>query len=157
MKRLLSVNRVLPNKSHPFSIVWVDDTDSICDLPCLLTSIVFGQLCEQTPQTDASQVMHKGETIEQFATSMHLVLDLVDKYPRDTLAAHILDVVAQFLPVLLTTCCRRDRVRQIVSNTKRFHRGEWKALWEPCVLHGEKLTPMLRVCVSSVIHQYRLE
>ena len=49
-----------------------------------------------------ARVMPKGEAIEQFATSMHLVLDLADKYPRDSLAAHILDVVAQFLPALLT-------------------------------------------------------
>ena len=34
----------------------------------------------------------KGAAIEQFAASMHLVLDLADKYPRDSLAAHILDV-----------------------------------------------------------------
>ncbi len=47
-----------------------------------------------------ARVMPKGEAIEQFAASMHLVLDLADKYPRDSLAAHILDVVAhaQFLP-----------------------------------------------------------
>ena len=31
---------------------------------------------------------------------MHLVLGLADKYPRDSLAANILDVVAQFLPAL---------------------------------------------------------
>ncbi len=34
-----------------------------------------------------------------------------------------LDVVAQFLPALLMPCSRRSRVRQIVSNTKRFARG----------------------------------
>ena len=45
-----------------------------------------------------SRVMPKGEAIEQFAASMHLALDLADIYPRDSLAAHILDVVAQFLP-----------------------------------------------------------
>jgi hypothetical protein len=71
-------------------------------------------------------VMPKGEAIEQFAASMHLVLDLADKYPLDSLAAHILDVVAQFLPALLMSCSRRGRVRQIVSNAKRFQRGEWK-------------------------------
>ncbi len=58
--------------------------------------------------------MPKGESIEQFADSMHLVLDLADKYPRDSLNAHILDVIALFLPALLMTCSRRDRV--IVSN-----------------------------------------
>ena len=26
-------------KSQPFSIVWEEDTDSICDLPCLLTNL----------------------------------------------------------------------------------------------------------------------
>ena len=57
---------------------------------------------------------------------MHLVLDLADKYPRDSLAAHILDVVAQSLPALLTPCSHRDRVRQIVSNAKLFQRGEWE-------------------------------
>ena len=44
-----------------------------------------------------TRVMPKGEAIEQFAASMHLVLDLADKYPRDSLAAHILDVVAHTL------------------------------------------------------------
>ena len=65
--------------------------------------------------------MPKDESIEQFAASMHLVLDLDDKYPHDSLAAHILDVVA---PALLTPCSRRGRVRQIVSNAKHFQRGE---------------------------------
>ncbi len=37
MTHMLSANIFLPNKSQPFSIVWVDDTHSICDLPCLLT------------------------------------------------------------------------------------------------------------------------
>jgi hypothetical protein len=64
------------------------------------------------------ELCRKGEVIEQFAASMHLVLDLADKYPRDSLAAHIMDVVAQFLPALLTPCSRRGRVRQIVSNAK---------------------------------------
>ena len=41
-----------------------------------------------------SRVMPKGETIEHFAANMHLVLDLADKYPRESLAAHILDCVA---------------------------------------------------------------
>jgi hypothetical protein len=43
--------------------------------------------------------MHKGEANEEFAACMHVVLDLTDKYPRDSIAPHILDVVAQFLPV----------------------------------------------------------
>ncbi len=37
MTRSLTTNSILPNKIHPFSIVWVDNTDSICDLQCLLT------------------------------------------------------------------------------------------------------------------------
>ena len=37
MTRMLPANSMLPNKSQPFSIVWADNTDSICDLPCLLT------------------------------------------------------------------------------------------------------------------------
>jgi hypothetical protein len=74
--------------------------------------------------------MPKGDAVEQFATSMHLVLDLADKYPRDSLAVHILDCVAQFLPALLSPYTRHGRVRQIVTNAKRFQRGEWKSLWE---------------------------
>ena len=66
------------------------------------------------------RVMPKGESIEQFAVSMHLVLDLADKYPRDSLPVHILDVIAKFLPTLPMPCSCRDRVRQIVSNAKRF-------------------------------------
>jgi hypothetical protein len=53
-----------------------------------------------------------------------------DKYPRDSLAAHILACGAQFLPALLCPCTRRGRVRQIISNAKRFQRGDWKGLWE---------------------------
>jgi hypothetical protein len=106
--------------------------------------------------------MPKGEAIEQFAASMHLALDLADIYPRDSLAAHILDVAAQFLPALLTPCSRRGRARQIVSNTKRFQRGEGKGRFvgnRPCVLHGEKLIPMLSVSITapSVLHLSRLE
>ncbi len=77
-----------------------------------------------------ARVMPKGEAVEQFAASMQRVLGLSDKYPRDSLAAHIRDVVAQFLPVLLSPCIRRGRVRQIISNAKRFQRGEWKGLRE---------------------------
>jgi hypothetical protein len=77
-----------------------------------------------------ARVMPKGEAVEQFAASMHLVLDLADKYPREYLAAHILDCVAQFLPALLCPGTRRGRVRQIISNAKRFQRGDWKYLWE---------------------------
>jgi hypothetical protein len=61
-----------------------------------------------------ARVTPKGEAIEQFAACMHLVLDLADKYPRDSLAAHILDCVAQFLPALLCPSTRRGRVRQII-------------------------------------------
>jgi hypothetical protein len=39
MTRPLPVNSILPNKSQPFSIVWTDNTDSICDLRCLLTYV----------------------------------------------------------------------------------------------------------------------
>jgi hypothetical protein len=80
------------------------------------------------------RVMPKGEAIEQFAASMHLVLDLADKYPRDSLGGHILDCVAQFLPALLSPCTRRGRVRQIISNAKRFQRGDWKGSWETALL-----------------------
>jgi hypothetical protein len=66
------------------------------------------------------RVMFKDEGIQKFVGSMHLVLDLADKYPRDSLDAHILDGVAEFLPALLCPCSRRDRVRQIISNTKLF-------------------------------------
>jgi hypothetical protein len=69
-----------------------------------------------------ARVMPKGEAVQQIAASVHLVLDLADKYPRDSLAAHILDCVAHFLPALLSPCTRRGRVRQIISNAKRFQR-----------------------------------
>ena len=36
MTRPLPADSLLPNKSQPFSIVWADNTDSICDLQCLL-------------------------------------------------------------------------------------------------------------------------
>jgi hypothetical protein len=126
-----------------------------------------------------ARVMPKGEAVEQFAASMHLVLDLADKYPRNSLAAHILDCVAQFLPALLCPCTRRGRVRQIISNTKRFQRGEWKGeggrerdfcflgnfgksptCRNFCVLRGEKLTPMLsvsKIALNVKRHLSRLE
>ena len=74
--------------------------------------------------------MPKGEAIEQFAASMHLVLDLADKYPRESLAAHILDCVAQFLPALFCPGTRRGRAKHIISNATHFQRGDWKCLWE---------------------------
>jgi hypothetical protein len=37
MTRTFPVNTILPNKSQSFSIVWVDNTDSICHLPSVLT------------------------------------------------------------------------------------------------------------------------
>ena len=37
MTHTLPTNRILSNKSHPFSIVSTDNNDSICDLPSLLT------------------------------------------------------------------------------------------------------------------------
>jgi hypothetical protein len=37
MTLTLPANTILPNKSQPFSIVWADNTDSICDLPSVLT------------------------------------------------------------------------------------------------------------------------
>ncbi len=107
-----------------------------------------------------ARVMPKGEAGEQFAASMHLVLDLADKYPRDSLAAHILDCVAQFLPALLCPCIRRARVRQIISSAKRFQRGEWKGLWETAVLRGDTLTPTLSVSIIALNvtrHLSRLE
>jgi hypothetical protein len=57
--------------------------------------------------------MTKGETIEQFVASMHLVLDLADKYPRESLAEHILDCVAEFLPALICPETRRGRVNSL--------------------------------------------
>jgi hypothetical protein len=37
IQHVLPANSIFPNKSQPFTIVWADDTDSICHLPCLLT------------------------------------------------------------------------------------------------------------------------
>ena len=39
MTRRLPTNSILSTKSQPFSIVWADNTDSICDLQCLLTYV----------------------------------------------------------------------------------------------------------------------
>ena len=69
---------------------------------------------------------------------MHLVLDLADKYPRDSLTAHILDCVAQFLPAVLCPSTRRGRVKQIISSAKRFQRGDWKGLWETALRFARK-------------------
>jgi hypothetical protein len=84
--------------------------------------------------------MPKGEAVEQLAASMHLVLDLADKYPHNSLAAHILDRVAQFLPALLCPCTRRGQVRQIVSSAKRFQRGDWRGLWEAALREARRET-----------------
>ncbi len=40
-----------------------------------------------------TRVMTKGEGVDQFTVSMHLVLDLTDKYPHVSLTTHILDYV----------------------------------------------------------------
>jgi hypothetical protein len=221
MTRTLPANTILPNKSQPFSIVWADNTDSICGLPSVLTFLdnhvsnrhktdatrssttnrsarrssngaaapsslpqppllphnppaaapahtagIFvvipsrpGDLVDSLTRSGSfaflselfdterlfelrdfriARVTPKGEAIEQFAACMHLVLDLADKYPRDSLAAHILDCVAQFLPALLCPSTRRGRVRQIISSAKRFQRGDWKGLWETALLLARK-------------------
>ena len=39
MTRTVPANSIWPNKSQPFSIVWADNTDSICDLQTLLTYV----------------------------------------------------------------------------------------------------------------------
>jgi hypothetical protein len=85
--------------------------------------------------------MPKGEAIEQFAASMHLALDLADKYPRDSLAAHILDVVAQFLPALLTPCSRRGRARQkyLTPNASSVVKGK-EGLWETALRFARQET-----------------
>jgi hypothetical protein len=220
MMRMLPAHTILPNKSQSFSIVWADDTDSICALHCVLTyldnhasnrhrtnatrpfpmasrsarrasngatalsSLTSSSSLPQPPLSPRNapaaasaqsagilagmpsrpgdlvdnltrsgsfaflselfdterlfelrdfriaRVMPKSEAAEQFAASVHLVLDLADKYPRDSLAAQILDCVAQFLPALLSPCTSRGRVRQITVNAKRFRRDEWRGLWE---------------------------
>jgi hypothetical protein len=213
MTRSLPTNSIFSNKSQSFSIVWEDNTDSICDLQCLLTYMdnhvtkrhkAYGTRSSTTnrssrrtfngtsapsslpsppslprspfPPRDApadapvhtsgiftdipsrpgdlvdtltrsgsfdflselfdteslfelrdfriSRVMSKGETVQHLTASMHLVLDLADKYPRDSLTAHILDCVPQFLPALLCPCTHSGRVRQIISSTNRFQRGD---------------------------------
>ena len=103
--------------------------------------------------------MPKGDAVEQFAASMHLVLDLADKYPRDSLVAHILDCVTQFLPALICPYTRRGRVRQIISNAKRFQRDEWRGLWETCVLQGEKplMLSVSIIALNETRHLSRLE
>ena len=67
-------------------------------------------------------------------------LNLADKYPHNSLAAHILDCVAQFLPALLCPCTRRGRVRHIVSNANRFQCGDWKGLWEAALREARRET-----------------
>jgi hypothetical protein len=84
--------------------------------------------------------MPKGDTVEQLPTSMYLVLDLADKYPHNSKAEHILDFVTQFLPALLCPCTHRGRVRHIVSNSKRFQRGDWKGLWEDALREVQRET-----------------
>ena len=44
------------------------------------------------------------------------------------------------LCVLFMSCSRRGGVRQIVSNVKRFQRGEWKGLWETVQSFARKET-----------------
>ncbi len=220
---------ILPNKSQPFSIVWGDNTDSICDLPSVLTfldnhannchhrananrsspatnrsvrttsngaaapsslsspsSLPQSPLPPHNPPASApasaagifegissrsgdlvdnltrsgsfsflselfgterlfelrdfriAKVTPKGEAIEQFTACMYLVLDLPDKYPHDSLTAHILDCVSQCLPAFLYTSTHRGRVRKIISSAKRFHRGDRKGLWETALRLARK-------------------
>jgi hypothetical protein len=71
---------------------------------------------------------------------IHLILDLADKYPRDSVAAHILDCIAQFFPALLCPCTRPGRVRQIISSAISFQRGDWKGLWETALRLAQRET-----------------
>jgi hypothetical protein len=231
MTRTLPADTISPNNSQPFSMVWADNTDSICDLPSVLTYLdnyasnrhhrtnatrsspatnrsarrasngaatppslpspsslprpplpprdapaaapahtagIFagissrpGDLVDSLTRSGSfafliesfdterlfelrdyriSRIMPKGEAVEQLAASMHLVLDLADKYPHYSLATHVLDCVAQFLLALLCPCTRRGRVRQIVSSAKRFQRGDWKGLWEAALREARRET-----------------
>jgi hypothetical protein len=54
MTRPLPANSILPNKSQPFSIVWADNTDSICDLQTLLT-YVDNYVNKRHKQADATR------------------------------------------------------------------------------------------------------
>jgi hypothetical protein len=88
-----------------------------------------------------ARVMPTGDTVEQLVVCMHLVLNLAEKYPHNSLAAHILDCVAQFLPPLLCPCSRRGRVRHILSNLiNHFQCGDWKGLWEAALREARRET-----------------
>jgi hypothetical protein len=60
---------------------------------------------------------------------MHLALDLADKYPRDSLAAHILDVVAQFLPALHAVIEAEQDRQYLTPNASSVVKGK-EGLWE---------------------------
>jgi hypothetical protein len=59
MTRTLPADTITTNKSHPFSIVWADNTDSICDLSSVLT--FFGQPCEQPPPQNKRKSIIPGD------------------------------------------------------------------------------------------------
>jgi len=54
MTRTLPADTILTSKSQPFSIVWADNTDSICDLPSVLTLTTM----RATATTEQTQIDH---------------------------------------------------------------------------------------------------
>jgi hypothetical protein len=75
MTRNVSSDSILPNKSQPFSIVWEDDTDTICDLSCLLTYL--GNVKSNRHKADATRS----------STIVGLLMVRPPLFPRDVPAA----------------------------------------------------------------------
>ena len=113
-----------------------------------------GWVCvvEVTGDPSKLSVIRKSAVLERVRTTLRFELRKLNSWTcKKTVSFPMvlqphLDMVTQFLPALITPCTRRDRVRQILSDVKRFQCGEWKGLWETSLCFVRKETDTKTKC-----------
>lgn len=79
-----------------------------------------------------------GEALDEFRSTMKLVMKLSQAFPDRSPARYILRIVAHFLPALILPNRRRGRSKHIIKNARTFRAGGLKELWEQAVRYAEK-------------------
>ena len=110
MTRTLPANSILPNKSQPFSIVWADNTDSIRDLPSMLTYL--DNFATRKHRADATRSPTPGgELVES-----PMVPQPLPPFHPPLLSHGILSLLAM-LPLLLQAFSRAFTLARATSST----------------------------------------